>query len=235
MLFLIILEAGNTFKWVFHISKKFHFVKLFQFIYAEPIHNRCHLNTLYMKSYFNKSIQISQLKKFSISMSLTWGFVPFHADLQTKAISLTEQAFSDSVEEKLPFNRRKPPAEPGSGWAAIHPDCLSVRHTTIDFDFVLLLCHLMQTQVVFWSSIFTFRAGPRLYVAIRIIYLGAPLPVDKSWDRVPSLNGWTLNKSWTVGQYLLRCICVHAKLRYKEKITFVASDLNYILIQKINK
>ncbi|MEQ2306068.1 hypothetical protein AMECASPLE_004250 [Ameca splendens] len=43
------------------------------------------------------------------------------------AIPHTEHACSDSGEEKLPFNRKKPPAEPGSVCAAICHDQLGVR------------------------------------------------------------------------------------------------------------
>jgi len=37
-----------------------------------------------------------------------------------------EQAFGDRGEEKLPFNRKKPPTEPGSGWAAVCLDRLGL-------------------------------------------------------------------------------------------------------------
>jgi len=37
-----------------------------------------------------------------------------------------EQALGDRGEEKLPFNRKKPPTEPGSGWTAICLDRLGL-------------------------------------------------------------------------------------------------------------
>lgn len=61
--------------------------------------------------------------------------MPFFMQTPHTVIPHTEQGSSDSREEKLPVNRKKPPTEPGSAWTVICPDRLGVPEDRADISY----------------------------------------------------------------------------------------------------
>jgi len=97
-----------------------------QFIYIAP-------NSQHMSSQgtlqFNQIIQSNWYKVFYLRKT-SW----LHWLIDSNTIPHTKHACSDSGEEKLPFNRKKPPAEPGSVWAAICQGRLGFKETEAEIQ-----------------------------------------------------------------------------------------------------